>query len=204
MTALRLVAFDLDGTLTRGDTICEAIARRIGRLERMREIERGVPLDDPRDAGREMVSWYRAHPRGDLLAALEDVRLAPGAQEGLRRLHERGVVTAIVSLTWMFAVEWFAGRLGVGYHAGTGLTEDGQITHFWPEDKARWLVALAKRLSVDPAGVAAVGDSAGDIPMLRSVGHAFFVGEALPRELAHAAHRPAAHIGELVDEILGR
>lgn len=35
----RLVAFDLDGTLLRGDTVCEALARRMGHFERMRELE---------------------------------------------------------------------------------------------------------------------------------------------------------------------
>ena len=36
---LRLAAFDLDGTLLRGRTACEAIAKGIGRLGRMRELE---------------------------------------------------------------------------------------------------------------------------------------------------------------------
>ena len=37
---LRLAAFDLDGTLLRGQTACEAISKGIGRIERMRELER--------------------------------------------------------------------------------------------------------------------------------------------------------------------
>ena len=53
------------------------------------------------------------------------------------------MVTAIVSLTWLFAVEWFAGRLAVAHYAGTGLTEEGVITHFFPEAKAHWLLGLA-------------------------------------------------------------
>jgi len=36
---VRLVAFDLDGTLLHGDTVCEAIARRLGQLKRMQELE---------------------------------------------------------------------------------------------------------------------------------------------------------------------
>ena len=35
---IRLAAFDLDGTLLRGETVCEAIARPLGRLERMQAI----------------------------------------------------------------------------------------------------------------------------------------------------------------------
>ena len=36
---MRIAAFDLDGTLLRGQTACEAIAMGIGRIGRMREFE---------------------------------------------------------------------------------------------------------------------------------------------------------------------
>ena len=36
---VRIAAFDLDGTLTRGQTACEAIAEGIGHIGRMRELE---------------------------------------------------------------------------------------------------------------------------------------------------------------------
>ena len=199
---VRLVAFDLDGTLTRGDTVCEAIARRIGRLERMQEFERLTPLSDPHAVRAEMASWYRAHPRQELLAALEDIRLAPGAEEGIRRLHAAGVVTAIVSITWLFAVEWFAQRLGVPQCAATGLSEDGAIEHFLAPDKPRWALALSARLGIAPDQVAAVGDSPGDIPLLQAVGHPFFVGQRLPAALGSVAHRLQADIAALAEEIL--
>lgn len=202
--AVRLVAFDLDGTLTRGDTVCEVIARRIGRLDRMREIERGTPLSDPRAARAEMASWYRAHPRQELLAALDDARLAPGAQQGIQRLHEAGVVTGIVSITWLFAVKWFAERLAVPHCAATGLSEDGTIAHFLAHDKPRWALDLSARLGIAPGQVAAVGDSPGDIPLLQAVGHPFFVGDRLPPQLASVAHRPQADIAALAEEILSR
>ncbi len=160
-TRVRLVAFDLDGTLTRGDTVCEAIARRIGRLERMREIERLTPLPDPRAAREEMASWYRARPQHEILDALTDVRLAPRAEEGVRKLREAGVVVAIVSITWLFAVERFAARLGVVHCAGTKMVDDGRIEHFFAPDKPRWVSALAARLGIAPDQVAGVGDSTG-------------------------------------------
>ncbi len=36
---IRLAAFDLDGTLTRGDSACESIGRRVGHLHRVRVLE---------------------------------------------------------------------------------------------------------------------------------------------------------------------
>ncbi len=56
-SGIRLVAFDLDGTLLRGDTVCEVLARRLGRLDRMRELEAtATDLEAQLLARAEMVS----------------------------------------------------------------------------------------------------------------------------------------------------
>ena len=107
--ALRLAAFDLDGTLLRGQTACEAIAKGIGRIERMRELERLESTDI-----EEMAEWYSDFTFSDLCNHLAAVRVAPGIDEGFALLREHGFKIAIVSLTWQFAVEWFADRLGAG------------------------------------------------------------------------------------------
>lgn len=65
VAAVQLVAFDLDGTLVRGETCVEAIARRIGRSEECAAFQR---LDASRDvesvtAAREtMAEWYPSLP----------------------------------------------------------------------------------------------------------------------------------------------
>ena len=201
-SSIRLVAFDLDGTLIRADTCCEAIARPLGRLARMREFERYTTRAEIAAARAEMATWYGDTPHADLCAPLAAVPLAPGVREGFRLLRERGIATAIVSSTWEFAVAWFARELGADHHVGTGLAADGQIAHFWPEDKARWLAALAGRLGTGLDAVAAVGDSAGDLPMLRIVGAPFFVGHTLPTGLTSFAHCPDGDIGRIVRHIV--
>ena len=202
-SSIRLVAFDLDGTLIRADTCCEAIARPLGRLARMREFERYTTRAEIAAARAEMATWYGDTPHADLCAPLAAVALAPGAREGFRLLRERGIATAIVSSTWEFAVAWFARELGADHYVGTGLAADGRIAHFWPEDKARWLTALTGRLGVDLADVAAVGDSSGDVPLLRIVGTPFFVGHTLPAGLAAVAQRPDGDIGRIARGIIG-
>ena len=175
MEPLRLAAFDLDGTLLRGQTCCEAIADGIGRIERMREFEQLQSDQIPKvtAAREEMAEWYSPFTFSSLCKHLTTIEVAPGADEGFALLRQHGFKIAIVSVTWEFAVEWFADRLGADYSVGTGLSSDGLITHFWPQDKARWLTELAGRLGVDMEDVAAVGDSTGDIPMLHSVGHRY-------------------------------
>lgn len=82
-------------------------------------------------------------------------------------------------MTWEFAVEWYARLLGADYCVGTSLGADGHISHFWPEGKARWVTELAQRLGIRLDEVVAVGDSSGDVLVLRAVGCPFFVGRML-------------------------
>ena len=188
---MKLVAFDLDGTLLRGESVWEAIARGIGRLERVREMERIDPariedpsrMEDMAAAIEESAGWYSSFTFDELLEHVTSIQIAPGVEEGFELLREHGYKIAVVSLTWEFAVEWFAGRFGGDYFAGTGLSSDGEITHFWPRDKALWLARLASRLGVDMDDVAAVGDTRGDVPMLSAVGHPYWVGETVPPQL---------------------
>ena len=182
---LRLAAFDLDGTLLRGQTCCEAIADGIGRIERMREFEQlqSTQIAEVTAAREEMAEWYSRFTFSSLCKHLTTIDVAPGADEGFALLRQHGFKIAIVSVTWEFAVEWFADRLGADYSVGTGLSSDGLITHFWPQDKARWLTELAGWLGVDMEDVAAVGDSTGDIPMLHSVGHRYWAGQTTPPQL---------------------
>ncbi len=194
---IRLVAFDLDGTLIRGDTVCEVLAGGLGLLERMRELERNTsPFDAAavKTAREEMATWYGESTIDDLTSHLVLAKLAPGAIEGINLLKSNGIVPAIVSMTWEFAVEWFATRLGVDYFAGTRLLPGGLICHFWPHDKPIWLRTITERLGFGLDAVAAVGDSTGDVPMLETVGYPFFVGHTKPRELMRVEHFPDSSI----------
>ena len=202
---VRLAAFDLDGTLTRGQTTVGAIAEGIGHSERMRQIEqlRSNQMEEAVAAVEEIARWYSAFTFSELKEHLRTVQLAPGVEEGFQLLRDNGFTIAIISLTWEFAAEWFAHRLGADYFAGRGLSSDGVISHFWPQDKARWLTELTAQLGLEMKDVVAVGDSAGDIPMLMSVGHRYWVGQELPPELeGTVVHEPAADIRVLAQKII--
>ena len=197
-----LVVFDLDGTLLRGRTVCEVLAEPLGRLERMRELERFTSIADLRAAREEMAAWYRPVGIGRLRDELRNARLAPGAVDGLAWLGRHGVAVGIASITWSFAVEYFARGLGVRYWQGTGLDESGDIQHVWPEDKASWVRELARGLGVSPERTAVVGDSTGDTAMLDAVGVPVFVGPARPAAQRRWLHRPAANIAALARHLV--
>jgi phosphoserine phosphatase len=121
--------------------------------------------------------------------------------EAVGLLQESGIEVAIASITWDFAVGWFAGQLGVKQFLGTGLTDGGQIEHVWPSHKADWLVSLANQLHVPADRTAAVGDSSGDVAMLNAAALRFFVGPYAPSGLK-CLHMPSANILELARIIL--
>jgi HAD superfamily phosphoserine phosphatase-like hydrolase len=201
-TQIKLVAFDVDGTLLRGPTICECIAAGIGRSDEMRAIERLTSAKDIAAARAEMVSWYQCLDRATLLRFVESVTFAPGAREGVAALKRAGIHIALVSITWRFAVDWVASELGADFAIGSDWHEDGTIVHFWPDDKATWLTQCAARLGLTPAQFAVVGDSAGDMPMLRLARIGYFVGGERQDLPAHVRHWPGADIREIVRDIL--
>ena len=119
-------------------------------------------------------------------------------------LRQHGIAVAIASITLEFAVEWFAERLQADYYVGTGLKGDGKFTHFWPRDKATWVEGLRDTLRVPVSRVAAIGDSRGDVDMLRAVGHPGFVGATPPGELPGVTHFPEADILTVAHWIIER
>lgn len=201
---IRLVAFDVDGTLIRGDTVCEALARSLGQIRRMQEFERlsVTEIDAIISARQEMATWYQSVPLGELCSCLECLEFAPGAREGIELLKEHDIQIALVSLTWEFAVAWIAASLGVDHYVGSTLSPEGEISHFWPQDKHRWLAERARQLGVELGDVAAVGDSLGDVEMLRLVGHPFFVGSIKPDVLANVPHFPDGDIHTIAQHIV--
>ena len=198
-----LVVCDLDGTLLRGSTVCEVLAARLGRLEEMRSFEALTQEHEIARARAELVRWYNIVSRRELVSFLQAAQLAPGAHEGIAQLQRAGVEVAIASITWKFAVDWFAAQLGVTRTLGTGLGEDGAIQHIWPRHKADWLRDLASRLTVPYERTAAVGDSPGDFAMLGAAGLRFFVGVEPPRDMT-CVHIPRANVLDVAECILAR
>ncbi|HEY1756593.1 MAG TPA: haloacid dehalogenase-like hydrolase [Bryobacteraceae bacterium] len=194
-----LVVVDLGGTLLRGATVCEVLAARLGRVEEMKRFESLTGQAETAAARSEMARWYTEISRESLIECLSGAQWAPGAIQGVYRLREAGVYVGIASITWGFAVDWFAAQLGVEHVLATELGENGHIEHAWPEDKPAWMERLALRLQVQSENVAAVGDSFGDVAMLQAASLPFYVGSHPPPG-TRFLHRPAANVLTLAQE----
>ena len=198
-----LVVFDFDGTLARGDSVCEVLARPLGKLARMQEFERLRDQDSIANARAEMARWYESVSREELIGSLVNVRIADGAVDGISLLQAHGVEVAIASITWAFAIQPFAEHWEIERYLATKLHADGSIDHVWPEDKARWLVDLAAQLGVSNSRIAAVGDSAGDFEMLQAVGVPIYVGADRPEHESSWLHWPSANIDQIAQHLIG-
>jgi phosphoserine phosphatase len=201
--SIRLAAFDLDGTLIRDRTCIEAIVESVGRTEEAAAFESVDvrDLDAMTAARKTLVGWFRPFPTDVLLREVQKLTLAPGTDEAFTLLRSHDITTAILSLTWKPAVEWFAQRLGADFAVGTSHT-DGGIEHVWPEDKGRWLRDMSLSLGLGVHEVAAVGDSDGDREMLSAAGLRICVGNPVPG-LPHVLHMPDASMLEVAERIVG-
>lgn len=170
----------------------------------MKAIEQSKTLEEVAAARRQMLAWYLPHGREAILNHVKGVQLAPGAKAAFGRLRRSGIKTALVSITWKFAVEWLGAELGADYAIGTDWLDTDEVADFWPDDKAMWLTTLLAQLGASPNELVAVGDSSGDAPMLRLARRGYFVGTTIPADLTHVLHWPQANILSLVEHMLGQ
>ncbi len=199
---IRLVAFDLDGTLTRGQTCMEAIASAFGFAAQMSVWEQARTDQELITARLGMWEYLKHLSTEDMNAVLADIPLAPGAIEGITALRTAGIATIIVSLTHAPNVAYFAARLGVDAHFGTEPDGDGGYRHVFPATKPTLLARYANALDVSPEQIAAVGDTPNDVPMLRAARISIYVGTTLPDDFIPTWHLPAARIDEIVSVIV--
>lgn len=199
-----LVCFDLDGTLLRGPTVCELLAEPLGLLEEMRRFETLTSEEEIVSARIEMARWYRESNMRDLVECCGRAHFAPGAEEAIAQLQSNGIEVAIASITWKFAVAWFAQRLHIRHYIGTELLESGEINHVWGGTKGLWFRALVRDLAISETRTAAVGDSSNDAELLQAARLRFFVGHRLPDTFQGAIHIPAADMREIADRVLNQ
>jgi HAD superfamily phosphoserine phosphatase-like hydrolase len=201
-TVRGLAAFDLDGTLLRGPTVCEILAKPLGRLAEMQRLESLQTEIDFTTAREEMARWYKDVAVDDLVLHLRNAEWAPGALESVRCLQRESIEVALVSVTWDFAVAWFAEQLNISHCLGTGLSPMGEIAHVWGPDKAEYIRQLSAKLQVPSHRLAAIGDSRGDFEMLNEAELRIFVGKTAPTHIASLIHLPDSDLRIVAERIL--
>lgn len=203
-----LHVFDMDGTLLPGTTASLEIARAIGGLERLHDLEaafrRGV-LDTKGFAAELHRGWEQLTPEV-VRRAFDAAPKLTGIEDLVGLLHDRGDVAVVISMSPDFFVRQF---LSYGFDEAVGSTfpplpfreelDPAGILSF--EDKPKLVHKMCERYGILPARTLAYGDSQSDVPLFKQVGISVAVNaDAAVRSLATVHYagedlRVAARLG---------
>jgi phosphoserine phosphatase len=213
VTAVDLIVFDMEGTLTTDPTVWEIMHRKLGTwdshgLPYWERFKAGAfPYDD--FARLDVAAWAGA-PQATLDAAVGEVPLTKGCRDLFAAVRARGIRTAIVTnglerLATRLATEFAIDRVAANREI---VSEDGALTGevdiLVPyEGKGEALRRIASELDVPPARVMAVGDGVADAAMFALAGVAVAVGPEnayVAGAAHHVFHEPdLLHIVPLLD-----
>ncbi len=183
---LRLVAFDMDGTLVDVPSSWRVVHDHFGdhNDEGLRRFLANE-IDDHEFIRLDIRVWWKHAPAltlRDLERILADVPLMPGAAALVHGLHARGIRTAIVSGGLDLLADRIGRELGIDTVLANGVRTgpDGRlsgegIVRVPIHGKEGVLAALQEKLAIAPRETASVGNSEIDVGLFRRsrVGIAF-------------------------------
>ena len=176
MAPIRVILFDLDGTLTYGVSTTRFIFRQMGeenffrKLEEDWLVEKTNHLTLAKKVTRRMKGWKltQIHRALDLIPKMRGIR------ETVRELKKRGHVLAISTLGYELSAKYFMDRYGFDEVRGTTLEiKAGRVTGrgmriFEEHEKALFLRNLARRHQVPLKRTVVLGDSRSDRRLVAS------------------------------------
>ena len=206
----KLIAFDMDGTLTEEDSCWGVLHRHFGTQEAARRhlkaYDRGE-IDYPEFMRRDIALWKPVPTLEQVKRVLTPYRLAPNVERVVGEIHQRGYQTVVITGGLDLLAEELARRLGIRYVFSNGLAADekGRLTgegifRVEPRFKHEVLTGLGGELGVSLQQCVAVGDSKYDVNFLKHAGLGVAIGT--DSELAGVADvviRDFEHFPQLLD-----
>jgi phosphoserine phosphatase len=175
---IRLVAFDMDGTLVDVKSSWAAVHAHFGESnDESVRLFLADQIDDLEFLRRDILLWWKHRPAisvEDLEGILARVPLVPGCQRLFHALRERRILTAIVSGGIDILARRIGRELGVDYVLANGfrVDADGRLTgegiiRVPIKGKEGVLRTIQEQLGVAPEETASVGNSDIDVGLFR-------------------------------------
>ena len=176
----KLIVFDIDGTITRHISSWRYIHEKLGLWDVLAR-----KYQDQFLAGK--ISYRRfceldaAHWKGmpvrKLYSIFKHIRYSKNAKRAVKKLKKEGFKLAAISTGLQFMTERVKEELGFDYvvsnrlNARSGKLTGGVTVNISHGAKGKTLRSILKRFKVKPHEMIAVGDSEGDIPMIKLAGY---------------------------------
>lgn len=194
--------FDMDGTVIEQESIVE-LANLVGKRDEVHEVTELAMSGrlDFVEALRERVKVLSGLSVEQIKLVGERLTVFKGVKATLNYARECGIPAYLVSGGFLELAEPLAQHLGfAGCHANGLEVEHGSLTGALAgrivdsQEKARWMQEICRSLHCEPSQVAAIGDGANDIPMLKQSGCAVaFKGKAALRGHVHCWNPTGTH-----------
>lgn len=208
---LRLVSFDLDGTLIH-PAIFNAVAEPLGFADKLEETTRAyfageMTADETFHADYKHFVGRRVDEMLDALRTSD--RWTPGIADAVSRFHDAGVRVAVTTDQPDFLVVITRELFAVDDFVCTSAeVKHGRVTGSYQLQHDKWtnLARLLKARHIDASEVAHVGNGSNDVPVFQHVGDSIAVwpmNEAVRRAAKWCIEKPTG-LFEVADLLLAR
>ena len=164
---VRLIFFDIDGTLVPDTSTGSFIAKRLGSLEQMAAAERAYEegrIDNGEVCAIDAAAW-RGYRRAEVESWLDELPLIAGIRETVDACRGAGMEPHLASLAWTVVGEYLCRRFGFAGCCGPVLEEEdgiftGRVKRVFDEyDKRDYALRVCAERGIDPARCIAVGST---------------------------------------------
>ena len=182
---IRLVLFDMDGTLLNGRTIFH-LAKKFGFFLELKNLMK--TNYEPYKKSIYIAKLLQGISKQDILDCIENIPLHPHVETVLKTLQEQGIKTAIATDSYDIVAEYFKNQLHCDHafsnrlifrdNIATGsikihntkLVKDSYTQQIYSIAKGMILHDLTKKYNLSLTETMAVGDGVVDISMIRTAG----------------------------------